>query len=127
LYNEVPDRLSDSAVLIGVGYAAGGGPALGYVAALLAVLTAYVRALGRGAGRPQDFRGPMAKQQRMFLVTLLGFWMAAVPTGWAAWRLDPQGLSMGVPAMVLAVVALGCVVTCWRRLATLAASLRSEA
>jgi phosphatidylglycerophosphate synthase len=31
LYNEVPDRISDTAILIGMGYAAGGTPVLGSV------------------------------------------------------------------------------------------------
>jgi phosphatidylglycerophosphate synthase len=54
LYNEVPDRVSDTAVLVGAGYAAGGCPVLGYVAALLAVFIAYVRAQGRVAGASQE-------------------------------------------------------------------------
>src|SRR5262249_52125872 len=45
LYNEVPDRISDSAVLIGLGGAAGNW-ALGWAAALAAVATAYIRAVG---------------------------------------------------------------------------------
>src|SRR5258708_5623567 len=53
LYNEIPDRISDSAVLIGVGIA-GGDWGLGASAALAAVATAYVRGAGerrRGARR----------------------------------------------------------------------------
>ncbi len=34
-----------------------------------AVLTAYVRGFGGSAGLPQDFCGPMAKQQRMATLT----------------------------------------------------------
>src|SRR6478672_8881927 len=49
LFNEFPDRLSDAATLIGFGYAAGSLPKLGYVAAVGALLTAYVRALGKAA------------------------------------------------------------------------------
>ena len=40
LFNEAPDRVSDAATLIGLGYAAGGHPTFGWLAALLAVLTA---------------------------------------------------------------------------------------
>ncbi|MBV8916405.1 MAG: CDP-alcohol phosphatidyltransferase family protein, partial [Acetobacteraceae bacterium] len=39
LFNEVPDRISDTAVLAGVGHAVGE-PALGWAAALFAMLTA---------------------------------------------------------------------------------------
>jgi hypothetical protein len=42
---------------------------LGWVAAVLAVTTAYVRELGRGLGLPADFSGPMAKPQRMATLT----------------------------------------------------------
>lgn len=56
LYNEVPDRISDAVILVGLGYAALD-PALGLLAALLAMLTAYIRTTGRAAGAPSDFRG----------------------------------------------------------------------
>lgn len=70
IYNELPDRIADSIILVCAGYAVGpglSGPILGWAAALGSVLTAYVRALGASAGAGQEFCGPMAKQQRMFL------------------------------------------------------------
>src|SRR5439155_6616796 len=69
LYNEVPDRVSDAAILIGAGYAAGGDILLGSAAACVALFTAYVRAMGKAAGARNEFCGPMAKQQRMFVIT----------------------------------------------------------
>src|SRR4029079_15179225 len=45
LYNEVPDRVSDAAVFIGLGYAASGQLEFGYLAALISVFVAYVRAM----------------------------------------------------------------------------------
>src|SRR5262249_47264128 len=82
LYNDIPDRISDAATLIGAGYAWGGDPALGYIAACCALFTAYVRIMGKAAGTPQHFRGPMAKQQRMFLMTLLAILAALLPESW---------------------------------------------
>ncbi len=81
IWNELPDRIADVLLLAGAGYAVetagiGGGAALGWIAAVLAVLTAYVRELGRGLGRPADFSGPMAKQQRMAVLT--GFCLISV-------------------------------------------------
>lgn len=67
-WNEFPDRVSDLVILIGLGYGIDA-PALGWAAAALAILTAYVRELGRGCGLPADFSGPMAKPHRMALVT----------------------------------------------------------
>jgi phosphatidylglycerophosphate synthase len=73
LFNEIPDRLADAVILAGAGYALGRygwGPALGWSAAVLAVLTAYIRVLGGSLGFAQDFSGPMAKQHRMFVLTI---------------------------------------------------------
>lgn len=72
LFNEIPDRVADAVILIGAGFAVSGlpwGPTLGWIAALLAVLTAYIRLLGGSLGFRQDFVGPMAKQHRMFTLT----------------------------------------------------------
>jgi len=46
------------------------GVELGYSAAALAIFTAYVRMLGGASGLKQSFIGPMAKQHRMFTLTL---------------------------------------------------------
>ena len=69
LFNEAPDRYADFVLLAAAGIAAGN-PALGWIAAAAAVLTAYVRALGASLDHEQDFCGPMAKQQRMFFLTV---------------------------------------------------------
>jgi phosphatidylglycerophosphate synthase len=69
LYNEFPDRIADSVILVSMGYAAGV-PDLGWAAALFAALTAYVRVFGGGLGQPQCFDGPMAKQHRMAVATV---------------------------------------------------------
>lgn len=73
LFNELPDRLADLLVLVPAGYAiswVGWGPELGWVAGVVAVLTAYVRLLGGSLGQEQHFSGPMAKPHRMFVLTL---------------------------------------------------------
>ncbi|HEY1922527.1 MAG TPA: CDP-alcohol phosphatidyltransferase family protein [Tepidisphaeraceae bacterium] len=117
LFNEMPDRISDAATLIGLGYAVGGQPTLGWSAALLAVFTAYVRSMGKAAGAGSDFRGPMAKQQRMFLVTLTGVFCAFAPAQ-----------LLRYPATIcLWLICAGCIVTIWRRLSGIASNLRSAA
>ena len=78
LFNEVPDRVSDTAVLAGLGVAAGC-VALGLAAALAALATAYVRAIGKAAGQGSDFCGPGAKQHRMAVVTLVALWCLVAP------------------------------------------------
>ena len=109
IYNELPDRLADVFILAGAGYALVNvpyGPALGWLAAVLALLTAYIRALSGSLGLPQRFLGPMAKQHRMFVLTLAAL-IAAVE---AQFSTAPRALWTG-----LAVIVLGSSVTAWRR------------
>jgi phosphatidylglycerophosphate synthase len=121
LYNEVPDRISDTATLIGLGYAAGGIPVLGYVAALAAVFTAYVRAVAKVAGAPQDFCGPMAKQQRMFVATIVAVYAGVAPQAWhGPW---PAESRWALPAWALALITGGSLATALRRLLRAAAAL----
>lgn len=94
LYNEMPDRFADIAVLAGAGYAAillPFGVALGWGAACLAVLVAYVRALGESLDLPGDFSGPMAKPARMWVIAAAalasafqGLWGGQGELLWAA-------------------------------------------
>lgn len=114
LYNEVPDRVSDVATLLGLGYALGSSPALGWAASLLAVFTAYVRAQLAVSGAPQDFRGPMAKPHRMTVVIVASVAAAVVPALEA------------VPKTALWIIAVGSAFTALGRLARGAAFLRSQ-
>lgn len=116
LWNEVPDRVSDTAILLGLGVAAGS-PAWGLAAALAAMATAYVRAVGKAAGAPSDFRGPMAKQHRMALVTALAVWCAVTPAAW-------QG---HLPRWALIAITVLATVTALRRLAGTVSHLRTRA
>ena len=120
LFNDVPDRIADAMILVGAGLAVRqmpGGVSLGWLAAFLACLTAYVRVLGGSVGIPQSFAGPMAKQHRMFVVTL-GCLTASVES-----ILDrPPRTLYGA----LAVVAIGSAITAARRTAAIARALRSR-
>lgn len=83
IWNELPDRFADIAVLVGAGYGAATAahvdPVLGWAAAVAAVMTAYVREVGRAAGAPADFSGPMAKPHRMFVMTMAALIAASTP------------------------------------------------
>lgn len=83
-WNEFPDRVADVMILGGFGLAASM-PSLGWLAAALAVMTAYTRELGHALGQTPDFRGPMAKPHRMAALTIgaiaqVGVWIAGM--GW---------------------------------------------
>lgn len=120
VWNELPDRAADVFLLAGAGYGARTaglevGEALGWIAAVLAVMTAYVRELGRGLGRPADFSGPMAKQHRMAVLTATCLLSALEPL----WGGRGQVIVAG-----LAVISVGTLVTVVRRTRNLARGLR---
>lgn len=121
IWNELPDRIADPLFLVGAGYGAeragvAGAAVLGWTGALLALLTAYVRELGRGLGQGADFAGPMAKPQRMAVLTGACLLSLAEP------MLVRPGL---VLAAALALIDLGAALTVARRVARLARRLRS--
>ena len=121
VWNELPDRVADVLLLAGAGYGAAtagldGGGALGWIAAVLAVLTAYVRELGRGLGQPADFSGPMAKQHRMAALTVTCVISAVEPL----WGGKGQMILVG-----LLVIGVGTLVTVARRTRNLVRGLRS--
>lgn len=122
IWNELPDRIADILFLAGAGYAVQAegvavGAALGWAAALLAVLTAYVRELGRGLGFAADFRGPMAKPHRMAVLTAAAVIAAAEPL----WGGGGQVL-----AIALALIGAGAALTLARRTLALARNLKAR-
>ena len=114
LYNEAPDRVEDALLLVAAGYACGM-PELGYGATVLAFGTAYIRALGGALGFAQDFVGPMAKQHRMFVLTVGALAAMFVPDGAQAVR------------VALGVIVVGSALTCVIRLSRIAGLLREQA
>ena len=121
-WNEFPDRVSDILILAGAGIAAGL-PALGWAAAALAVLTAYVRSLGAAQGLSNHFDGPMAKPRRMWLL-MLGCLLSLLEPA----LLVPMGLPRGsVLGVVLGVIALGSLATVVIRLQLIGSDLRTRA
>jgi phosphatidylglycerophosphate synthase len=123
IWNELPDRVADALFLVGAGYAArlsgvSWGADAGWAAAAFAILTAYVRELGRALDQPADFSGPMAKPHRMALLTTASALAAAEPLiGWRGQTL----------ALACAAIAAGAALTAARRTATLARRLRNAA
>jgi phosphatidylglycerophosphate synthase len=112
VFNEVPDRVADVLILAPAGYALTWlgplGITLGWLVAVLAVLSAYVRVFGGSLGFEQSFMGPMAKQHRMALLTLTCLASVVEVTA-----VDYRGrvLSLG-----LLIIGLGTALTIIRRL-----------
>lgn len=120
IFNELPDRFADWAVLLGAGFSAGAGPygpALGWAAALLAILTAYVRALGVQAHASAHFEGPMAKQHRMAVMTAAAVLAAVVSLA---------GGNLPVTTLGLTVVVVGSIATVARRTLAIVRELESR-
>ena len=118
LYNEIPDRVDDVVILAAAGYAVVGiawAPVAGSTAAVLALFTAYVRLLGGTLGAPQTFMGPLAKPQRMFVVT--------VASGLSIVETLLIGYHGYVLLGALCVIALGSAITVARRVAFIRANL----
>ena len=117
IYNEFPDRATDSLLIVALGYACGL-PWLGWLGALLAMATAYVRVFGGALGFAQDFRGPLAKAQRMAVLTAACV-LAAAETFWHGERYALLAAAV--------VIAAGALLTCITRTRAIAAQLRTGA
>jgi len=113
IYNEFPDRVTDTLFVVALGYAAGL-PWLGWCGALAAVGTAYVRVFGGACGLTQDFRGPVAKQQRMAIATLA----LLLAIGEAHWNGTRYALQIAS-----ALIAAGSFATCATRTRAIAQQL----
>jgi phosphatidylglycerophosphate synthase len=115
LFNEVPDRVSDIAILVGAGCATGGNATLGLIAALVSVLVAYVRAEGKVVGAAQHYCGPMAKPERMLVIFLIALYCGLTPAHWQpAMQISQQ--RFGLMSIGLAIIVAGGIVTVLRRL-----------
>jgi len=112
LYNEVPDRISDTLTIFGVGLLAKNLPYgldLAYLAIILSITTAYIRALGASLNCGHSFLGPMAKQHRMALICvgcIIYIWYGPVFY------------------YLLIIMNIGLTITCYRRLSKIASCLR---
>jgi phosphatidylglycerophosphate synthase len=116
LYNEIPDRVADSIFLVALGYAAGVAW-VGWLAALAAAITAYIRVLGGSLGLPQDFRGPQAKPHRMAVMTVACL-LAVVEWYWRG--------ELRVLLLAAVVIVAGSIFTCGTRTLAIARQLRAR-
>ncbi len=109
LFNDIPDRITDPMILIAAGYAinmVSWGAEIGWCAGLFSVMTAYVRTLSASIGAPVDFKGPMAKQHRMAVLTVACVLSVFELSIWNSHYLL---------LLALIIIAIGSVITCVRR------------
>jgi phosphatidylglycerophosphate synthase len=134
ILNDLPDRVSDILIFVGVAHSGLCHVVSGYWAALFAVLTAYVGMFGQAVGVQREFSGIMAKPWR--IVTLhVGSWVALgilwihpiahLPCGFEpnrSWT-DP---TFTVLDWTCVVVVVGCVQTIIVRLTKIFRALREK-
>jgi phosphatidylglycerophosphate synthase len=120
IFNDLPDRIADVFIFVPAGYSIpelSWGPELGWVAGLLAVLTAYVRVLGGSTGVAQSFIGPMAKQHRMAVMTAACLLATVEPVlGW----------NRRVMTLALGVIVFGSLITIIRRIRRIVKELEAR-
>lgn len=105
ILNDLPDRVSDVIIFVGVAESSWMNPRIGYLTAIASVLTAYTGLFGQALGASRQFAGLMAKPWRM-VVLALGSWGAFL-IGSSAWRLCP----LQVLDWTCLVIVVGCVQT----------------
>lgn len=120
IFNDMPDRFADVVILVGAGYSIANftwGHELGWLAAVLAVITAYIRLLGGSMGVAQYFLGPMAKPHRMALLTAACIFSVFE---------NYFGLGGQTMAIALVLMVAGMLVTCVRRTSRIVADLKKR-
>jgi len=105
ILNDLPDRVSDVIIFVGVAESGWMNPRIGYLTAIASVLTAYAGLFGQALGASRQFGGLMSKPWRM-VVLAIGSWSAFF-FGSSAGRLD----SLQVLDWTCLVIVAGCVQT----------------
>jgi phosphatidylglycerophosphate synthase len=120
ILNDLPDRISDIVIFVGVAHSGWMNPILGYWAAIFAVLTAYVGIFGQAIGGQREFSGWMSKPWRMVALQI-GAWTTLVCWWWNDQLIRLQGLT--IFDWICVIVIAGCVQTIATRLKRIMAAL----
>lgn len=123
LLNELPDRISDVLIFVGVAHSGLCCPFGAYWAAILALLVAYVGMFGQALGVQREFSGLMTKPWRM-VVLHIGAWITLGLLWWGDGVIRYSGLT--VLDWTLAVILAGCLQTIAIRLARILRALREQ-
>lgn len=110
IYNDAPDRVADVLIILGLSLAVKDMPYalhLGWAASVIAVMSAYIRVLGKSLGTTSYFIGPMAKQHRMFLITISAI---------VDYVLYLLNIDFSISYISLYIIVIGGAYTCFRRL-----------
>ena len=123
ILNDLPDRISDVLIFVGVAHSGWMNPFLGYWAAIFALLTAYIGMFGQAVGVQREFSGLMSKPWRMVMLHL-GGWITLACLWWNGGLI--QFGSLTVLDWACLMVIAGCVQTIGLRLRRILSALRAK-
>ena len=118
ILNDLPDRISDIVIFVGVAHSGLMKPLIGYWAAIFAVLTSYVGLFGQALGVQRQFGGIMSKPWRMVALHI---------GGWLTFFFPPQtSAAFTILDSTCLVVIAGCVETIVVRLKRITVALQDK-
>ena len=118
ILNDLPDRISDIVIFVGVAHSGLMNPLIGYWAAIFAVLTSYVGLFGQALGVQRQFGGVMSKPWRM---------VALHAGAWLTFFLAPQSFAtFTILDWTCLIVIAGCVETIVVRLKRIITALQDK-
>jgi phosphatidylglycerophosphate synthase len=118
ILNDLPDRVSDIVIFVGVAHSGLMNPLIGYWTAIFAVLTAYVGLFGQALGVQRQFGGIMSKPWRM---------VALHAGAWLTFFLASQSsATFTILDWTCLVVIAGCIETIVVRLKRIIAALQDN-
>jgi len=118
ILNELPDRISDIIIFVGVAHSGLMNPLIGYWAAIFAVLTAYVGLFGQALRVKRQFGGVMSKPWRMVALSI---------GAWLTFFLPPQAsASLAILDWTCLLIIAGCMETIVVRLKHITAALQDK-
>lgn len=122
ILNDLPDRISDVLIFVGVAHSGRCWPFSGYWVAILALLTAYVGMFGQAVGAQRQFGGVMSKPWRMVALHF-GAWLTLI----LHWAQRPALLGhLSILDWTCVIIIVGCIQTIWVRLSRIFASLAAR-
>jgi phosphatidylglycerophosphate synthase len=124
IVNDLPDRISDVIIFVGVAHSDLMNPFIGYWAAIFSLLTAYVGLFGQAIGRRREFSGIMSKPWRMIALSV-GAWAMFV---WRSRQPELQDFGrLTILDWTCLVIIAGCLETIIVRLKRIVSGLQDGA
>ena len=117
ILNDLPDRISDIIIFVGVAHSGWMNQNIGYWAAIFAVLSAYVGLFGQAFGGLREFGGIMSKPWRM---------VALGVGAWLTFLLQREPERFSILDLTCVIIIAGCVQTIVVRLKRITAALQDK-